>query len=102
MKESLYIGSTPPDEDCEQLGKNYDPQRARLECKVYARQLIREHGPVPDGAVLKIVSNPHDFGDYLSVNLIIESGNEKHWDYFCKCEGEGSENWDAISREELG
>ena len=35
MKDFLNIGSTPPAEDCEQLGPNYDVQKAKEECQRY-------------------------------------------------------------------
>jgi len=101
MRDSLYIGSTPADEDCESLGADYDPQKARFECQVYAAQLVREHGRPPEGARLRITSNPHDFGDYLSVNLVCDTDNQEHMEYYLKCEGEGSNHWDDKSLSDL-
>jgi eukaryotic-like serine/threonine-protein kinase len=50
MTDYLELGPCPCDEDCEQLGANYDHGRARLECRVLRDQLIRQFGPPPEGA----------------------------------------------------
>jgi len=38
MIDYLELGPSPCDEDCEQLGANYDPARARLECRALKRK----------------------------------------------------------------
>ena len=47
MSDYLELGPCPYDENCEQLGKGYDPAQARLECRVLRDQLIRQFGPPP-------------------------------------------------------
>ena len=53
MRDYIDIGATPASENCEQLGPNYDPQRARAECRAFIAQLRRQFGPEPEGAQLR-------------------------------------------------
>lgn len=68
--EYIYLGSTPADEPCAQVGqKNYE-DLARGECTRYigllASMFIEKHGRQPN-CKLQIKSNPHDFGTYFEV-----------------------------------
>jgi hypothetical protein len=81
MKLSINIGSTPGGEDCEQVGPNYDPQKARFECQVFIRQLRRKFGPEPDGARLYIKRNEHDSGSYVDVECEYNEGQEDSREY---------------------
>ena len=67
IKDSLYIGESPWDESCAQLGTDMYPVNARKECQRFIDQIRRHYGSEPGGARLYIKSNPHDFGSYLSV-----------------------------------
>lgn len=101
MREYLEIGATPAEEDCEQLGPNYDPQRARAECRAFIAQLRRQFGPEPEGAQLRIKSNPHDFGTYLEVACYYEDTNEEAANYAFDCEGKAWTEWDKQAKQEL-
>jgi hypothetical protein len=101
MNDWLDIGSSPPGESCAQLGsEDYHP-RARRECRVYINLLRRVLGPEPTGAKLVIRSNPHDFGNYLSVVCQFDADNEPAVDYAYRCESKGPELWDAQAKREL-
>ena len=67
IRDSLYIGESPWDEACAQLGTDMYPVNARKECQRFIEQIRRHYGTEPEGARLHIKSNPHDFGSYLSV-----------------------------------
>lgn len=101
MREYVEIGCTPHDEDCEQLGPNYNPQQARFECQVFIRQLRRELGEEVGTARLKVKSNPHEFGTYLEVACYFDSEDEIGCDYAYRCENEMPAEWDEIARQEL-
>jgi hypothetical protein len=96
--ETLYCGPVPANESCEQLGPNYDPKRARLECQTYIAQLRRQFGPEPDGASLRIKSESHDFGTYLEVVCKFDSSDETATAYALQCEGEAATEWDEESK----
>lgn len=100
MRDYIDIGSTPANEDCEQLGPNYDAQKARKECRAFIHQILRELGPEPEGANLAIKSNPHDFGTYLEVVCYFDDKNEKARNYAFRCE-DTAVDWDTIARREL-
>jgi hypothetical protein len=66
MIDYLYIGAVPTDEDCAQVGEANYAERARAECKRFAKQ-IQRHYPEPENGWLQVKSNPHDFGTYYEV-----------------------------------
>jgi hypothetical protein len=102
MRDWLSIGATPPSEDCAQVGSDGYMERARHECRAYIDLLRRSLGEEPDGAVLRIRSDQHDFGTYLTVVCYFEDGNEAAIDYALRCESKGPEEWDDAARKELG
>src|SRR6185437_3380139 len=90
------------DEDCEQVGTaSYDGKRARLECETFRDQLRRQFGDEPEGATLRVKSNPHDFGNYLEVACYYDDNYPESVEYAFKCEGEAWINWDEVSRIKL-
>ena len=70
IKDSLYLGESPYDESCAQLGSDMYWSNATKECKRFIEQIRRHYGPEPEGARLYIKQNPHDFGTYLSVECM--------------------------------
>jgi len=102
MRDEMYIGSSPIDEKCAQLGTDGYWEKAQKECRAFINQLRRVFGKEPGSARLIIKRNPHDFGTYLSVNCYYNDGDEEALDYALRCEGETPENWDDEAREELG
>jgi hypothetical protein len=101
MRDWLHIGSSPPDEDCAQVGSpDYYP-RAKRECRAYIAQLRRVLGPEPTGAHLTIKSNPHDFGNYLSVVCEFDPVSTVAVDYAYRCESQGPKVWDDQAKREL-
>ena len=101
MRDYLSIGPVPANEECEQLGTNYNPSKARKECNTFIAQLRRQFGNEPDGARLSVKSNPHDFGTYLDVVCYYDDDMPESVEYAFKCEGEASPNWDDAARAEL-
>ena len=100
MKNSVSIGPTPAEEDCEQLGIGYDPVFAKHQVRVFIRQLRREFGDEPEGARLKVSSESHDFGIYYEAACQFNPEIEESIDYAFNCEN-CSSHWDEISLEEL-
>lgn len=102
MRDSIYVGGTAPNaEDCEQLGPNYDPSKARKEGQAYIKQLRRVYGEEKGTASLRLKSNPHDFGSYLSVECFYDDGDEEGMKYAYDIES-GCDEWDDEARKELG
>lgn len=92
MIDHISIGSTPSEEDCAQVGSPDYSTRARAECKRYLAALIAHYGNPPDGASLRIKSNPHDFGSYHEVNVYYDDESEKAVEYAYKVEA-GLDRW---------
>jgi hypothetical protein len=96
MRDYISIGSSPPEESCQQVGSQDYPRKARIECRQYIEALRKHLGPEPEGARLYIQSNPHDFGTYYEVNCEYEDDNEEATAYAFKCEGEGPMTWEEV------
>lgn len=91
----ISIGPTPSDEPCEQLGPNYDPTKARAECKRFIALIRKTLGEEPEGARLAIQSSAHDFGTYYEVVCKYEDGNEAAMEYAFKCESDAPTTWEG-------
>ncbi|MGD9613804.1 MAG: hypothetical protein AB7H90_01255 [Alphaproteobacteria bacterium] len=102
MIDKLEIGPAPALEDCESLGPNYNPERARLECRTFIGLIRRVLGPEPEGAKLVITSNPHDFGTYYEVAVRFDDRDEEAGEYAYKVESEAPVEWDDEARTALG
>ena len=93
MRDYVYIGPAPADEDCAQLGsENYGP-RARKECRVFIEQLRRHFGNEPPLARLHTQGNDHDFGTYYEVVCDYDDEDQKSIDYAFAIEGSPPERW---------
>ena len=98
---TLSVGCTPCDESCEQLGPNYNPGRAKAECRAYINQLKRQFGEPPPDTSYRITNNPHDFGTYHEVEVKFNTEDEESVEYAFKVEGESPEKWDREAKKEL-
>jgi hypothetical protein len=104
MREFVDLGvTTPPEEDCAQVGsKSYDYyDRARKEARALINQLRRLLGPEPPGASLSVKSHEHDFGSYLTVVCYYDGDDRLSADYAQRCDGECPTEWDDQARQEL-
>lgn len=99
--DELDISCVPAAEECEQLGPNYSPVRAKQECRIFRDQLIRQFGEPPFGAHYQITSNPHDFGTYYEVAVKYLGDVEEAADYAVKVQNEMPEYWDEQAKREL-
>lgn len=91
MNDSIMIGSTPCNEECEQLGPGYNEAKARAECEQFRTAIRRELGEEPDGAKLSIVSNPHQFGTYYTVDC--KYTTQEGLAYAMACEADCPTEW---------
>jgi hypothetical protein len=101
MREHIDVDCAPYLEDCAQLGQADYSERARRECRAYIAQLRRTVGQEPPGASLAIRTNPHDFGDYLSVVCQYDPAVEAAVEYAFNCESHAPAEWDEAARAEL-
>lgn len=97
--DEISIGSTEPcGEDCPQVGEPDYHTRARENGKRFIATLRFMFGPEPEGAALRIRSNPHDFGSYLDVVCRFDSANEIATRYAYRCEADAPEQWLPFKR----
>jgi hypothetical protein len=96
MKDYLNIGSSPPDEDCVQVGSTCYTQRAQIECDKYIEALRKKLGDEPEGAWLQVRTFSHDFGNYAEVVCNYDTDIPESFEYALKCEGEGPLTWAEV------
>ena len=99
MKDFLEIGSSPPDENCEQLGSPDYATKALAECERYIDVLRKKLGKEPEGARLRVKANPHDFGTYYEVVCDFDTELLESQDYAFKCDSNGPSTWDDTTPE---
>lgn len=101
MRDHLHLDSVPYEEQCEQLGPNYNASQARAEAQAFKNQLVRSFGEPPESARFRVMSNPHDFGSYYSVVIDFEPTSKPELDYAFMVEANLPSSWDAEARQEL-
>ncbi|RIA46216.1 hypothetical protein DFR49_0749 [Hephaestia caeni] len=80
--EKLNIGPVPYEESCASLGFTPDFEDvARAECRAYRAALIAYYGVPPEGARLRVVGNPHDFGTYYELYVFYDTEISATVDY---------------------
>ena len=99
MRDSLDFDTVPLNEECTPAGRN--PEQERRECKALINQLRRMFGDEPAGARLRIASNPHDFGSYLSVQCRFDDEIEAAAEYAYRIENDFPHEWDSSALVEL-
>ena len=72
MRDEIYLGPVPIEEDCSQVGSIGYFERSRAECKAYVNQLRRQFGEPPFGGALIVKACPHDFGTYNEVVAVFD------------------------------
>jgi hypothetical protein len=95
------IGPVPAEEECESLGPGYRPEKARVECRIFMRQLARQFGDPPPVAGFAITHNPHDFGTYLEVEVRFDTNDRAAVEYAFQVEDESPAEWDDQARLEI-
>jgi len=92
--EFIFIGPSPLEEHCAQVGCDNYREQARLECALFIKQLRRQLGDEPPGATLKTRWFPHDFGSYVEVIVEYDETDTEAEDYAYKVEGNTPGTWD--------
>ena len=100
-KESLSLGPTPAGEQCAQLGSDDYHKWSRIEIRAYANQIKRMFPNMPAGLILKISSNPHDFGTYHELDVVYLTDDEEAETYAFNMENGIPEYWDEQATQEL-
>ncbi len=93
MYDYIDLGPTPAEEECEQVGGYYNPDRAQADCRRFIDVIRSAMGPEPAGARLCIRRHVHDFGPYYEVAVRFEDGNDEAVDYASRVEEEAPTRW---------
>jgi hypothetical protein len=102
MRDYLDLDTVPCDEPCASVGQPDYSTRARLEARAYVAQLQRAFpDAVAAGVYFRIKSNPHDFGSYLSVQVVYDDDDEAQTEWAYMIEDELPIAWDDDARNEL-
>lgn len=89
----LYLGSSPAEEGCVQVGTEGYYDLAYAECRRYIALIRWVVGHEPPGVQFVIKSNPHDLGYYLEVVCEFDEGNEEAIAYAFRCERDAPLSW---------
>jgi hypothetical protein len=106
MRETLYLGSSPCDEKCAQVGAQDYAERSAAECRAYKAQLHRiviahlQGAEPPDGFRITTKQEPHDYGTYLEVVAQCSTDDALELGYWL--DGALPEKWDEQARVALG
>jgi len=100
--EKLYLGPTPAEEACAQVGQPNYREQALKECRAYLRQLTRLFPESPPGARFALAREVHDFGTYYEVVVRYDPEDKASRAFALRVEENLPARWDAQAREELG
>lgn len=104
MKDYLYLGPTPADESCVQVGDSDYKEKSTIEMDTFINQLYRHFGDEffqDAGIYLKKKWNSHDFGTYGEVVVVYDDENADSTNAAFHIESHCPENWDDESIENL-
>lgn len=97
MKDFIYIGSAPCEEDCVQVGMGDYYPKMKAECDRFKEALEKAYPP-PDGARLSIKNENHEFGPYLEVIVRYDDEDEEATEYAFMLESEAAGTWKELER----
>lgn len=100
--EHLELGPAPAAEPCQQLGKTYNPDAAKLERKAYIKQLERMFDKeMETGIYFRSKGFPHEFGTYYEVCVIYNENDEDQTAAAYHVENNIPEDWDEQAKIQL-
>jgi hypothetical protein len=101
-RDYLSLGSTPAGENCQQLGPNYNPVKARMELTAYIDQLKRQFPDYEEkGIYFRSKSFPHDFGTYTEVVVWFDDLSDTSCSAAFDVENNTPEFWDEEAKKFL-
>ena len=93
MRDYIEIGSTPCEENCQQVPYQ-DHELAMREVRQFIEAIRKVVGVEPPGAHLRVRANPHDFGTYHEVVCYYDTNNEAAAEYAFDCENKAPRTWE--------
>ena len=109
MNEYIFVGPTPCDEACAQLGSNDYEKISRKECRAFINQIWRvaknTYNVDKDGVIgFDVITKNeyHDFGTYREVVLKFDYNNILATEFAYKMDEIIPTTWDEEAKQELG
>jgi hypothetical protein len=99
MRDVIYLGPTPANEDCAQVGQPDYPEASKAECLAYIKAIKRVCGEPPEGAVLRVKAEEHDMGTYREVVVEYDGDDRAAAEYARKCDEGAPVTWEAAGME---
>lgn len=93
QRDIVYLGSTPAEEECAQIGQPDYPEASKAECRAFITAIKRVCGEPPEGAVLRVKTEQHDFGQYREVIVEYDGNNQAAAEYAQKCDEHAPTTW---------
>lgn len=102
MRDYVWLGASPTNEDCAQVGFPGYHDRAMAELREFKR-MMEEHWPPPEGLACSYVikSQPHDFGTYYELAAAFDPENDEESTWAFDAEVETPDEWDQAARDKL-
>ncbi len=95
MRNYISIGPSPYEENCAQVGEPGYREKALEECARFIRLLRETCGPEPEGASLRVMWFPHDFGEYAEVVCSFNPDMPASVAYASRCEERAPATWEG-------
>jgi len=92
-KELIYLGPAPANESCVQVGDPNYADKALAECRAYIEAIRKVLGAEPEGAVLRVKREAHDFGTYMEVVCEYDPSSEAAAEYALQCDEHAPTTW---------
>ena len=95
QKEMIFLGPAPAEESCAQIGDSNYPEASKAECRAYITAIKRVCGEPPEGAVLRVKSEQHDYGTYRECVVEYDGDNQAAAEFADKCDRHAPTTWEA-------
>jgi hypothetical protein len=94
MIDYVFIGPTPCEEECAQVGEENYAERGRAECKRFIELIRKTVGAEPEGAALVVKGEQSEFGTYFEVAVRYDDNIRQAIDYAYKVEEQAPMYWE--------
>ncbi len=98
-RDVIYLGPAPANESCAQIGDSNYPEASKAECLAYIRAIKRVCGDPPEGAILRVKSEAHDYGTYREVTVEFDGNDPVAAAYAHRCDAHAPTTWAEASME---
>lgn len=95
----LYLGKSPADEPCAQLGQPNFYEQSCAELEALRNQLKRQFPHAT--CSIRLSCQDYDFGEYQTLVAVFNPQNEQEVNHAYEMEKNFPKNWDELALEEL-